>query len=1482
EAVGSNIGGGKMIVAAGQDINVRGSNLISDKGIVLKAGRDIQLEAASNRHFDAETHEYKKSGLSGGFRDGVLSVGYTKASTKSNQDQTVTTLTNSQVGSKQGNTVVVAERTLNTKAAILASGSDMHLQGRDVALNAGYTETNNNNDIEQKQSGLSMGITLNPIDAAKANYKRNMQGSGYSNSIVGKTLQRADAGAKASTAAFTPIVINGGRQKTTENRHQEDTQAVVTAVSAQGNLNIVADGGSIRSEGTKLTAEGDILLSATESITLDVARNTADQHGSRKRSGFSIDNRELIPAGTFNDRGNAQGNLDKAIGTQLSAGGMAVLQAQKADINIFGSSVAAQDDTTLSAGRNINIRSSQNNQTKSERQITSGIGTAVISDTEHFAGWMKNRKDSNSNQVEQIKSQVGSLGGNVNMQAGGNYTQQIANVVAAKDINITAKSVEILADHNRNNSHQSERDVKIGTFAKVSSPLIDLVNAAEGAVKSKADDRTQALQTLAAGAQAYSTYNTATSGGALAKAEVGFGFKTANSSQDQSQNHSQANVLNAGGNLNIRSTEGNIHLQNTQAQAAETLRLDSAKDLILESGQSSQSADGKNSSLGASVGVGVSVGAQTGVYAYGEVGGSKGKNHYLAQTHDHTTLQAKKIELASKGDTTLKGATATASRIDADVKGRLNIESVQDHTEQDNKQTGAGVRVQVSLGTAWEASGNFNQSKASGSSDSAAIQSGLFAGEGGYHIEADSIHLKGGAITSTAPKEQNELTAKRLTFENIQNQSSYSASNVSLSGSYGSDSPSETPDNADFRQTNLGKAFARSAGKNGTDFNPGLPQYEKGGDNSTTYATLSEGRLNIGGKETTTQELGINSDSSNAHRAVAALPDLAKITEKQQIIAKATSDIVSAAHTFSRNRQKTAAENKAKAEAEFEGRLKAQNDGSYEAYAKLDETERQKILINYSETYRKANAEAQNWGVGGKHSRALNAGITLTTGLLGGQSGLQSAVNAAAPYASEAIGRTFGHGENKNETAQAVGHFLLGAAIARVNGGNFAAGGSAAVAAEKAAEHLAQQYNDGKTAIDPQTGEFNANLLPEHIKEEIKSKSGVIASLTGAAVGGTPVDAQTGGAVGQNAVENNLYLTSEALKKDKQTARKIYSVIKEQVKHECSSTGRITECRQNIGRIIEFTQDKRFDSRFKDLKKESLYYLNQHPDLVASYLKAEYEKLDREDKSILHRYISPGAEIVSGSLGVVLSGVAGGGSCAETFGLGCAAALVGVTSSYDHVITGTKNFGKKASEQRPTIAVQALKQLGLSEQAAEYVQFSIDLFSVGKSGGGIPKAKPVFDAKPRWEVDRKLNKLTTREQVEKNVQEIRNGNKNSNFSQHAQLEREINKLKSADEINFADGMGKFTDSMNDKAFSRLVKSVKENGFTNPVVEYVEINGKAYIVRGNNRVFAAEYLGRIHELKFKKVDFPVPNTSWKNPTDVLNESGNVKRPRYRSK
>ncbi|WP_118823753.1 polymorphic toxin MafB class 2 [Neisseria meningitidis] len=72
----------------------------------------------------------------------------------------------------------------------------------------------------------------------------------------------------------------------------------------------------------------------------------------------------------------------------------------------------------------------------------------------------------------------------------------------------------------------------------------------------------------------------------------------------------------------------------------------------------------------------------------------------------------------------------------------------------------------------------------------------------------------------------------------------------------------------------------------------------------------------------------------------------------------------------------------------------------------------------------------------------------------------------------------------------------------------------------------------------------------------------------------------------------------------------------------------------------------------------------------------------------------------------------------------------------------------------------------------KHVKYDTKLDIQELSGGGIPKAKPVFDAKPRWEVDRKLNKLTIREQVEKNVQETRRRSQSSQFKAHAQREWE--------------------------------------------------------------------------------------------------------------
>ena len=571
-----------------------------------------------------------------------------------------------------------------------------------------------------------------------------------------------------------------------------------------------------------------------------------------------------------------------------------------------------------------------------------------------------------------------------------------------------------------------------------------------------ADDRTRALQGLAAGAQAYQLADgvgkvadalknqTGQQGAVLLSVEAGFGFKTASKEQNQNYRQSRESSLKAGGDINIRSREGDITVQGSNITAGDTIRLDSARDIRLQSAQDSQHQDGKNRNAGVQVGVGVSVGAQTGVYIYAEAAYGKGKNRTDSQTHQNTLLQSDKLQLSSKGNTVLNGAQAHARRIDADVGGTLYIESPQDTVEQESKQSGGGIRAQVALGTAWSVSGNYNQSKASGYSRSVGSQSGLFAGEGGYHITADSV------------------------------------------------------------------------------------------------------------------------------------PDLQNLLDKQQTVAQSTAAIHSAVGTYRGNRAKAAAEELEKQQAAHEGSLKERNDGSYEHYLSLSDAQRQQEMLAHSPAYAQAYQEARSWGIGGSKSRALSAAETLITGALGGQGDLQLAANTLAPYAAAAIGKRFGHGKNKNEAAQAIGHFMLGAALAYANGADSLAGGSAAVAAERAAEYLAKQYDDGRTAIDPISGKFNPNLLPEHIKEEIKAQTGVIASVVGAAGGslkggsksstnGTNINAlfnaQVGGVLGQNAVGNNYLSPGLTIPfVDKEISPDQIKKFGQELGENCGKTGNKASC----------------------------------------------------------------------------------------------------------------------------------------------------------------------------------------------------------------------------------------------------------------------------------------------------------------------------------
>lgn len=305
----------------------------------------------------------------------------------------------------------------------------------------------------------------------------------------------------------------------------------------------------------------------------------------------------------------------------------------------------------------------------------------------------------------------------------------------------------------------------------------------------------------------------------------------------------------------------------------------SVSDILLGAGRSQYSSEGASSNVGAEVGVGVSVGAQTGVYAYAQVSAGSSRSQSDATYYGNTHLAGDTVTLRSQGDTTLRGADARANTINAEVGGALTIESVQDTVTESSKDSGFDARVQVSFGTAWSASANASSSQAGGSYAAVNQQSGLFAGDGGYHVNADSVNLVGGAITSTNAS-NSELTANRLTFEDVRNTMDYSATSASVGGG-----TSGTAGSYQGTATQLGAA-------GGASFSGGVPMQESGKDSSTTYATLTEGNITIGGQRTTAADLGLHTDAATAHTAIRELPDLQQVLADQQAMSAAAGTVM--------------------------------------------------------------------------------------------------------------------------------------------------------------------------------------------------------------------------------------------------------------------------------------------------------------------------------------------------------------------------------------------------------------------------------------------------------------------------------------------------------------------------------------------------------------------------------------------------------------
>ncbi len=1090
-AIGTAIQGERINITAGRDLTAVGAVVDATGNVILGAGNNVLITAAEDHHSSESNESKKKSGVTGGFGNGVASVGYSSAKNSSTRAEQSTTQVGSAIASRDGNVLINAGNTLTIEASDVAAGENLTLVGKDIALLARQDTTDNQSSQASKSSGFSVGVTYDPTKAYRSARDSTTDGMADSGSAMGRITRTAEGAASGLRAATTSTVVTAGSQRTNSEQSHSTSDARVSQLAAGGDLTLIANGGSILSQGTQMSAEGNAVLLATKDIVFDVAHNTERSDSSSRGKGWGFaNNTSGLPFGTNNSQSQGSGSSDTITGTQLSVGGGVRMATTEGNISLTAANIAAEKDVNIRAAGDLRVRSGQDTVSNANTSDSKAIGTVQISDTEKFSGWHREQHQDDSAQVSQVASSIGSLGGSVNLTAGGKYTQTASNVVAAKDVNITAAEIELLTADESGHYSQSDKDLKIGVFARVKSPLIDLINNVDAARQS--DDRLQKMQGMAAGANAYQAASaiSALSGrggsGELFRAEAGIGFKTANSSADGSSMVSRGSTIQGGGNVNLTSTQGDIHVVQGNLSAGNTLSLDSAGDILLEAGKAHVADRSKSSNAGAEVGVGVVVGAQTGVYVYAEASVGSSKANSDSNTWQNTTLTGQNISLKAEGDATLRGATATADRIDVKTGGTLTIESLQDIAESMSRNSQVGGRVQVAFGNAWNADGYASAGKAEGNYQGVGQQSGLFAGNGGYHVDAGHVNLVGGAIASTHAG-NSELTAGSLTFTDLQNHMDYTASSGSISGGAGGQMDGWAP--------KPGTAAPRGG--------PGLSMMEKGSDSSSTLATLTEGNFTIGGKQTTAAELGINTDASAAHRALDALPDANKLLADQQAMAAGAGTVMATSQQIAWDVQ--AYQSKKATQAYYDG-LSSDDKKAFNA---LSAEQRDTVLTANSQAYN----DAKKWGDGGEYSRALGAVTTALVGGVAGQGAGQVASNALAPYAAYFIGSKLdsNHGSDPNAALQLLSHAVLGALLAEANGGSAGTGAVSAAGGELAAKVLTNTLTGGNPS----------ELSPEQ-KEMVLALSQAVGALAGGLSGQDLAGIALNAGIAKNSVENNF------------------------------------------------------------------------------------------------------------------------------------------------------------------------------------------------------------------------------------------------------------------------------------------------------------------------------------------------------------------------
>ncbi|MBP5110931.1 hemagglutinin repeat-containing protein [Pseudomonas protegens] len=1057
------------LVEAGSRLDLLAGNDLVNKAGGIIAGRDVSLAATWGDVINERTltSHQSSNGSYAQQRDFVDNAARVEAA---------------------NNLVISAGRDINNNGGVLKSGADTCLKaGRDVNLSAVEQVVSNDrgvryNDLSVTQNGSSLQAGRDLAISAGRDIT----------AIASQIEAKRDV---AMTATDNLNLISAANEqhsasKTKKVTSQEDhVQQVATTLVAGGNVALKA-GEDLALTASRVTAGDEAYLYAGGDVNLSAAQNSDYSYYRKTKtssSGLSSSQKTRIDSSSSTTQ---QGS---------SVSGDTVVIRAGQDIGATASDIVSTHSTSLVAGRNVEIDSAT--ETSEESHSTSKKKSGLLSSGGiGFTLGSTSAKNTSSSTTENAKaSTIGSVLGNVDIQAGKDLTLKGSDVIAGKDISLVGQNVNILAAENHNKSEQTSKTKTSGLTLALSGTVGSAVDAAYQTTKQakeEDDSRLSALQGIKAGLTGVQAWQAAQQGGGMNGDNIGqfvgisisLGSQQSSSKQTQEQVVSQGSSLTSGNNLSIvaagsgtAATDGDIRVQGSQLKAGNNVLLAAERDIQLEAAANRQKLDGKNSSSGGAIGVSLGVGpngAGLSIFANGNKG--VGKEKGTGTTWTETTLDAgNQASLISGRDAVLKGAQVNADKITAKVGRDLTLQSLQDTDDYKSKQSNVSGGASFTFGTmTGSASVSVSQSKIDSKYQSVQEQTGLFAGKGGYQVEVGKhTQLDGSVIASTAETDKNRLSTGTLGWSDLKNEAEYKSQMQSASVSSGNGG-------ADGFTSNMPSGM--------------LIAYNHGGSASgTTSSAISNGTLDIRDPGQQKQDIAtLSRDVEHANGSISPIFDKEKeqkrLREVQLIgeIGTQVTDIV-------RTEGQLKADQEASKELEEKGIYRPGSNASKE------EVEKYQTKLIATDAYQQIMGK---YGTGGDYQRVAQAVTAALQGLAGGDIG-SALAGASAPYLAQLIKKSTGD----NPALNTMAHAVLGAAVAQAQGNSAIAGAAGAAGGELTARLITQQLY----------GTSDTSSLSEEQKQTVAALSTLAAGLAGGIAKGDSAGAIAGAGAGKNAVENN-------------------------------------------------------------------------------------------------------------------------------------------------------------------------------------------------------------------------------------------------------------------------------------------------------------------------------------------------------------------------